>query len=249
MTTQINQQRKGQAGNVLFLILIAVALFAALSYAVTQSTRSGGGDASSEKSLVSSAALTQYPASIKTAITRMIISSGVDVNYLLFNKPTDFAVLDDTTVIRAKKNAVFHPDPGGGATYTKAPSDVITTPGTGDWIINANNEVGNIGTTSGSAAATKPTADVIAFLPNVSKAVCDKIHAQLGMKAVNTATLAPSLTLMETSTGSVANGNILLATGIKILGTTPDFELTGQPQGCFNTSGNGYVYYHVLVER
>lgn len=244
--TQTQKKRQGEAGNVLFLILIAVALFAALSYAVTQSTRSGGGDANSEKSLVSSAALTQYPASIKTTITRMLISNSVDVNYLLFNKPATFSALTDTAnePITYKKNAVFHPAPGGGATYSNAPADVLST-GTGEWFFNANNEVGNIGTTSSSTAVTASTADIIAFLPNVQKAVCDKIHAQLGMAAVSTTAIAPNLANMETSTGHNTNGNILRTVGLKITSA----ELLGQPQGCFNTSANGYVYYHVLVER
>ncbi|HEY8190982.1 MAG TPA: hypothetical protein VIG74_01055, partial [Alphaproteobacteria bacterium] len=67
---RIQTGRKGERGNVLFLILIAVALFAALSYAVTQSSRSGGGDANSETNLINSATLTQYPAGLRTSIIR-----------------------------------------------------------------------------------------------------------------------------------------------------------------------------------
>jgi len=65
---------KQEKGNVLFLILIAVALFATLSYAVTQSTRSGGGNATKEKSMMEMAKLQQASINGSTAITRMRVS-------------------------------------------------------------------------------------------------------------------------------------------------------------------------------
>lgn len=75
------------SGNVLFLILIAVALFAALSYAVTQSTRSGGGDASKEKLLTESSVIVQKSVSIRTAATQMMISRGITAAELLLILP------------------------------------------------------------------------------------------------------------------------------------------------------------------
>lgn len=67
--------KSSQNGNVLFLILIAVVLFAALSYAVTQSSR-GSGNASKEKLSLDIAALNNQIASLRTAYTRTYISEG-----------------------------------------------------------------------------------------------------------------------------------------------------------------------------
>ena len=258
--SQTLKSRKGERGNVLFLILIAVALFAALSYAVTQSTRSGGGDASKEKSLVSSAALTQYPASIKTAIVRMMVSGGVDVTNLNFAKPVNFAAdLKDpeanpaptgVTPENTTKNAVFYSN-GGGATYSDAGSDVSAAGTALPWYFNAENEVVNIGTTASSGVATG-SVDVIAFLPGISKAVCQKIHEQLGLlyqdaDATNAfPVLSGIVTTLNMDNKTAGSTHIQSSpSGGRITSSV----LNGQPQGCFRTATSSYVYYHVLVER
>lgn len=111
MTNIEYRNRETERGNVLFLILIAVALFAALSYAVTQSTRSGSGDASGETNLINSAQLAQYPAGVRTSVVRMVIG-GISVDQLVFDGPTNFGVISDL------RYAVFHPQ--GGGPYSNA---------------------------------------------------------------------------------------------------------------------------------
>lgn len=237
--TQTKSTRRGEAGNVLFLILIAVALFAALSYAVTQSTRSGGGDASKEKNLVSSAALTQYPASLKTAITRMLISNGVDLANLTFDPPSSFSTLNDSTPALSTKNNVFHPT-GGGATYTTAPVDVMATNAAGTWVFNARNRVANVGSDTADATGV----DIVALLPNVSQGICNKIHEQLGIGAV------PTLTGVEVANPKISTAPNITYTAGNVIGNLSGANvLNGQPQGCFQQPANTYYYYHVLVER
>ncbi|MDY0029329.1 MAG: hypothetical protein RBR86_05225 [Pseudobdellovibrionaceae bacterium] len=223
---------RGEAGNVLFLILIAVALFAALSYAVTQSTRSGGGDASSETNLVNSSQISQYPAGVKTAITRMIISNNVSADELLFDPPSTFSSL----VAGTENEAVFHPT-GGGAIYSEAPASVMNSVGPGTWHFNAENEVLNIGT---DGSPSTDSADIIAFLPDVKKAICDSIHSKLGL----------SLTYVAITTVDYASDMATGNTGIPVApaGDVIGGALAGQPQGCF-LDGTTYVYFHVLVER
>ncbi len=66
-----------QSGNVLFVILIAVALFAALSYAVTSSTRSGGGTVSREQLKLDISTALNALSSINMEILRKSLS-GTD---------------------------------------------------------------------------------------------------------------------------------------------------------------------------
>ncbi|WP_435640197.1 hypothetical protein [Micavibrio aeruginosavorus] len=247
-TTMIENKRSGERGNVLFLILIAVALFAALSYAVTQSTRSGSGDASGETALISSAQLTQYPAGIRTSIVRMVIA-GTDVNELKFNPPSDF---DQITTEDEERTSVFHPQ-GGGAVFTNAPADMMASSGVnsaGNWYFNMKNQIQDIGLTD---AASNAGNDLIAYLPGVTQTVCRKMNEELGLGSTiptGEAAYVPS-GAQEGATDDFMNDSYpaLAATPDEVIGDGASDTLKGQPFGCYDAGGTTYVYYHVLVER
>lgn len=73
-----------QRGNVLFLILIAVALFAALSYVVTSSTRSGSGSTERERAKMAAAEILQVVTAIRTDVLRKTIS-GIPTDSINFS--------------------------------------------------------------------------------------------------------------------------------------------------------------------
>lgn len=239
-TNSGQQPRQSERGNVLFLILIAVALFAALSYAVTQSTRSGGGDASSETNLVNSSQITQYPASLKTAITRMIISNSVSPYALTFDDPSLFTANLTTAALQGEN--VFHPN-GGGATYTLAPTNVLVSGASPAWIFNTENEIENIGQSGGP---NDTTADTIAFLVGVNTSICQKIHEKLGLSTTLPAETNIDVATIQTTAVGTNLDRIFTAAGTGVIGNGN--ILSGQPQGCFTQGGNN-IYYHVLIER
>lgn len=72
---------KSSSGNALFLILIAVALFAALSYAVTSSSRGGGG-VSREKLILGAAEIAGYLGMAQQTANRMILAGGAQANQI-----------------------------------------------------------------------------------------------------------------------------------------------------------------------
>lgn len=244
----IGYERRSQGGNVLFLILIAVALFAALSYVVTQSTRSGSGSTEREKNVLSSASMTQYPTALRTAIIRMVLA-GISIEDVKFDVPATTGPFMDSYA-----QMVFHPQ-GGGATYQVASSDLSQNgSSTPAWSYNAEFQVPGIGIdgTGGN--------DVIAFLPGISVGVCRQVNEELGITdlsgcgALAAGSVGPNLAGAEAEIDEqmTEDNNYLFPTT-----STISLEPTGcaaifnrQASGCFyDVEGGRHVFYSVLLER
>jgi hypothetical protein len=219
---------KAQQGNVLFLILIAVVLFAALSYAVSQTMR-GGSDkgVTEEKARVNSVYIHQFPTSIRQAMLRMRVSNNLGQNEVSFAHPGDVTYgVFGTDPARE----VFHPQ-GGAVPYQTPPAGI--NDGT-DWIFNGSLEVANVGITPGTAAG----ADLIAMLPGVSLEICTYLNE--GFSGVSSP--PPSLNLVGENTqftGTYTYND-----------TISDAALDGKDAFCYYSQALGkYVYYHTLIER
>ncbi len=237
--------RQSEKGNVLFLILIAVALFAALSYVVTQSTRSGGGSTEREKNILSSAQMTQYPTALRTSIIRLVLG-GIGIESVKFNSPT---TLGPSTNLE-----VFHPN-GGGASYQQAPADLSATGLSPlNWTFNAEFDVPGIGQNGAGGN------DVIAFLPGVSAGVCKQVNEELGVIVTSCTGAGGS---MPGGVPKVANATNTLVDTNAVTGYV--FPLTDRPDmvgpagcttvfdrqasGCFADTTDRFVFYSVLLER
>jgi len=248
MKKQIHR-KDSERGNVLFLILIAVALFAALSYAVTKSTRSGSGSPDRERAILGSAGMTQHPTAMRTAVIRMILG-GTDVNNLLFNSPSDFGA-----IAGSENLAVFHVD-GGGALYQDTPADVMADAQAGVWNFNLDFRVPEIG---GEA-----TEDLIAFLPGVTEIVCEQVNREFNIDMTNCDTNSGAYPTIPTGDTGVTIANVSVnmddtytASGpVELKGVNDGGTcraLNGQASGCFvdldGANPDIFIYYSILLER
>lgn len=245
-------QRKSQKGNVLFLILIAVALFAALSYAVTQSSRSGG-DSSKETTSINTAQLTQYPNQVKTAATRLMINGNTPLD-LYFNKPNNFTETFFATGNNAAQG-VFHPT-GGGAVYQKVPAAVVVGNTEVDWAFTADYKIRNVGTTPASGDISGN--DLVMFAGPIKTDVCNKVNQQLHGASATTPTASAALTIQnDRDTASGAKPAAPNDSGF-ILASDANWD--GRAFGCIYATGSTTVggtavaagdgiLFYVLAER
>jgi len=164
-----------EKGNALFLILIAVALFAALSYAVTQSGRSGGG-VDKEQAIISASNLVQQMNYIRTEIQRLYVLNEVDqikFDNSAYSASNTYYPPDGTDATGRTVGLFNAVD--GSMPFLKVDPNVLFTPGFNvAWFYNYNSQIKEAGVDIGSSAGDE---SLVTYIE--SQTICEQINKGL----------------------------------------------------------------------
>lgn len=214
--------RHPQRGNALWFILLAIALLAALTIAITRTGDNVQQSGQAERSTVDAARIIRDGKAMEVAVQTMT-SRGVSQSDICFDADFwghddyDFGACADTS------NRVFAPEGAGLTQPRTAPGQTIAYTGT-----MAIDGVGS------------PAPDLVFVISGIDKTNCLRINRMLGIADIagGPPTVTNPLTTDE-FTGTYTTGNTVTAPGIlrKIAGC-----VTGTPDAVHH-------YYHTLIAR
>ncbi len=243
---------RSQRGSALFLILIAVALFGALSYAITQSGR-GGGDISKEQVDLEASKIVQWAGLVQAAVNRMILLQGVDPLMLDYRSPSwvfgngSYNCWNQNHTCTTTDCRIFDPLGGGveaqvfTASGFEPASYVPGLPAPGTTQVKQ-------GSIFGVGSSAPELLSVTFFL---QPDICNRINKQLGINTNFTAT-SPAIEDVATSrpdnfNGCMANNDF---TSTKVLGDQ-DARFAGKMMFCapFDHYAGGLYFVNVVIPR
>ena len=164
------EHRSQECGNALVYVLIAIVLFAALSFTLSRQTDTGeAGELSDTRAELYATQLISYAAQAKSAVDQMIFT-GANIDDLDFIDPSDPTFNSGTQ--KDRSNRVFHPE-GGGLVKGRLPDDAlaqISSNPVAGWYIGRFNNVEWTPTTAD---------DVILTAYQIDKAICEKINEKI----------------------------------------------------------------------
>lgn len=191
-TFQTPQTSRGSA---LIIILVAVALFGALSYVVAGMMRADSGiNAISEQQAgLHASAILSYASSVRRAVQDVRISNGCEETQLSFEKPP----FDNSDSYRNANSPsdfschIFHPDGGGvsasqpsielqDAVEAAARSGILE-----EYLITASIQIPAVGTgdtaTFGSDSEATTDTEILLILPWLNERICRKINEDINV--------------------------------------------------------------------
>lgn len=243
----------------LFIILIAVALFAALSYAVTQSTRGGSGNANAEKIEISASQIIQYATTVENAIMRMRISNSCSDAQINFANPIMNNYWNPSAPADGSCD-VFAPA-GGNIPFELPPAGANTLAAGGPYLMSLTNAwpyyfggygcVPNVGTGGTVCGTSASEMELMIYLPIKDLELCNAINKRMDGPTTPATTTAYWA-------GSVATPGYGVFRGV-YYNYYPDY-LPNIRTGCARSGSswpgysgasgfNDYFFYHVLIAR
>jgi hypothetical protein len=158
-----------ERGNILFMILIAVALIGLLTAVMMNS---GGGESANidEETLVIRVSEAQRAASEFERGVMFIVNSGKSEADLRFAHPDAPSSYGDLSADLDPTDQLFHLR-GGGASYKEAPEDINDG---SKWEVYGGTAVPGMGSAR---------AELVAVLPNVTQQFCEKLNQMAGQDA------------------------------------------------------------------
>jgi hypothetical protein len=245
-----NKYKCSTRGNALFLILIAVALFAALSYAITQSGR-GGGSIDNEQSMIDASNMVQYAGQLRQAVTRLKVIGGCSDTQLNFasarwGTPASYV----NAAAPSDGSCDIFGANGGGVSWQAPPASTGAT----EYAVNGGITIYGVGTSVSDTDEGSKDLALYAWVRN--KATCVQINNRMGIANPGgdppTVSAANGISAIPATTyafrGIFDNDNAL---GV----ASRAAEISGFPTGCVyctrasDCPSQKYQFYHVLVER
>ena len=244
--------KANQSGNVLFYILIAVALLAALSFATTQGTRGSGGQISKEQARLHAVEMIGYGNMLAQAVSQLRLRGYSDTEISFENGIVSGYTNPNCTDDECK---VFHPD--GGWVSHRVPNDDFldqsqsTQRRFGEWWVTGDSCVPLVGTGDNCWNENGATdSDLILVLPWIKKDICIAINKAMG---IDTDPI-PRIHNQPWSTSMVRYTGAYTSSGHAVQSYQTDpLTLRGAYVGCFEGHNfppiGTYAFFSVLLAR
>lgn len=177
---------QNEKGNVLFLILIAVALFAALSFAITSSTRTTSGDTSKDKDSLVASQILQHGAAIQNALMRMKLINGCNDSGFSFANSVwkefpsggPYPNSQEVNFPNAPVNRSCHvfSSEGGSVAPQNFPDAAISNQTFGGSMSGTPLVTYGVVNDVGTAAP-----ELLMYFPHIKRSVCEEVYKKLGL--------------------------------------------------------------------
>ena len=240
--TDARNDKKAEQGNVFFYILLAVALFAALSYAVSRNNTGSTDIFTDEQAKLAAQEIIEYGNTVANAVQKLRLRGCSDTEISFENDVVGGYINANSPIDNSCH--VFHVD-GGGINWAQPPRNAS---------IHANTNYNFTGYFCIFSVGKNPSCigsdcidneELSMFLPNVTFEVCLKINEYIGIE--NPSNSPPQDSLHSFIEGFEFQG-IYNALGLGIRGV-----LDGQLSACYEgdtiPAAGTYHYYQVLIAR